>query len=1038
MSSLVNDWNNEINSAGAGLQLMRLADDNGEPRLFSLDHRAEFLSQGRGHAIAFAVSNETIFVATSRNFILRHDASSSGIAELELTKSPETRVRRMFIDPLGLHALITLQTGSVVETLYVDKTWKKARPLTKLKGLIISSIAWPTVLRAHSVRDALLGTDKGALLSLTIEKEGSKESVTPLCTLPGGQSCPIAGLAQVPLPSNNFTTRSSTNTSSKDEQNQQKLVMALCGTHLHLFKGGPTLASLFAAYDPSTLPCKDSKVFDLPIEQGAAQLQLLCSPLHPEQAVLSGNAVFWMPQPTEFAILSTSGVYYGHLDLNSSHIDELDHLKAHKLLPASILHGNNDASGAQPSAVASPTDRPLSLALTQHHLVLLYPSRLQFINRISKRPVQEIPLEHFATPMRGAAALPLGLCRDALAGRVIVLAGDDALEVDTNNEDRDMWQVYLERGEYSLSLPYCRTSAQRNAVYLAEADSLLADGHTVDAAERYGKVTAAYPAFEDLALRLMEANDPIALRSFLIARLGTLGPDDKAQATMVATWLLELLLDSANRAALGRNEGPAGAAVADDADHDVQRFLTERVEFLDPGTVVTLLEGYGRGDDLLTFAKARGDHETVLELLVQRGEAERALEVLRKPSVSPELAYRYAPSLVSLAPAQTVQAWIEASPPLDPRRLLPALLHLAERSAPPAARAEALRYVRHCVDRQGCIDNAVHNFIVALLAGDATQEHVLLDHLTTARDILGRPLYDPVHALRLAQELGRHRATVELLCEVGLWEDALDLALKAVDQELAVAVARRPSNNAGLTRKLWLAIARHVVGKGLPEDEEGRKEQVREVSKVLDESRGAVHIEDVLPLFPDFVEIGAFRDAICASLERYNEEMESLRSEMTVATRTAAALRESLENVEGRAAAVDLEGPCAACGRPLHLQPPASAGPTGGHLPRVFVFPTGNAFHGSCLCAEAAALAPPPQRLRIEKLAKRLAAVPEGATTAPAIGPNDAAVPVAELRRQLEDEIAVEDPFCGEIVVRHLTKPFILPEEAEEAASWAV
>jgi hypothetical protein len=943
----------------------------------------------------------------------------------------------MFIDPLGLHALITLQTGSVIETVYVDSSWKKARPLVKLKGLVISSIAWPTVLRAHSIRDALLGTDKGALLALTIEKEGIKESVTTLCTLPGGQTGPIAGLAQVPLqPSSTGNSTTATKT-PKDEQNQQKLVMALCGTHLHLFQGGPTLTALFASYDPSTLPCKDSKIFDLPIEQGAAQLQLLCPPLHPEQSVFSGNAPFWMPQPTEFAILSTSGVYYGHLELNSSHVDELNHLKSHKLLPASILNGSS-GGGGDVSAAASPTDRPLSLALTQHHLILLYPSRLQFINKISKRPVQEIPLEHFATPMRGAAALPLGLCRDALAGRVIVLAGDDALEVDTDNEDRDMWQVFLDRGDYSLSLRYCRTAAQRNAVYLAEADSLLADGHTVAAAERYGKVTAAFPAFEDLALRLMESNDPIALRSFLITRLGTLGPDDKAQATMVAIWLLELLLDSANRAALGRNEGPAGAAAAEDADQDVQRFLIDRVDFLDPGTVVTLLEGYGRGDDLLTFARARGDHETVLELLVQRREAERALEVLRKPSVSPELAYRYAPSLVSLAPAQTIQAWIEASPPLDPRRLLPALLHLAERTAPPAARAEALRYVRHCVDRQGCVDTAVHNFIVALLAGDSTQEHALLDHLTTARDVLGRPFYDPVHALRLAQESGRYRATVELLCEVVLWEDALELALTSVDQELAVAVARRPSDNAALTRKLWLAIARHVVGKGLPVDEEGRKEQVREVSKVLDESRGAVHIEDVLPLFPDFVEIGAFRDAICASLERYNEEMESLRSEMTVSTRTAAALRESLEKVEGRAAAVDLEGPCAACRRPLHLHPPASAGPTGGHIPRVFVFPTGNAFHGSCLCAEAAALAPPPQRLRIEKLAKRLATVPEGATTAPALGPNDPAVAVAELRRQLEDEVAVEDPFCGEIVVRHLTKPFILPGEAEEAASWAV
>ena len=1010
----------------------------------SLLTRIPHLYRGRGHAVAFAVSNDTLFLATSRNFVLRHDTSGGGVAELELTKSQDARVRRMFVDPLGLHVLITLQSGSSLETFYLDSTWKKARPIPKLKGLVISSVAWPAVLRAGSIREALLGTEKGALLALTIEDGGGKDSVTPLCMLPGGSNNPIAGLAQVPLSSQKAGSAQPTSppdptrggggggSSTFAPVNEDRFVMALCGTHLHLFQGGPTLPALFAAYDSSSLPCKEAKVFDLPIEQGAAQLQLLSPPRHPDLALITGGAPFVMPQPTEFAILSTSGIYYGRLDLSNAHDDELDHVRAHKLLPTGILNG-----GTSGSAPPAPADRPLSLALTQHHLVLLYPSRLQFINRSSKRIVQEVPLERFAAPLRGAAALPLGLCRDALAGRVTVLAGDDALEVDTADEDRDMWKVYLDKGEYSSALPFCRTAAQRNAVYLAEADSLLAEGHAVAAAERYGKVTAATPAFEDLALRLMEATDPHALRAFLLARLGTLGNDDRAQATMVATWLLELLLDVANRAALGRGEGPAGASAAADADAEVQKFLSERVEILDPGTVISLLEGYGRGDDLLAYARARGDYEAVLELLVQRGEAERALEVLRKPSVNTELAYRYAPALVALAPAQTVQAWLETSPPLDPRRLLPALLHLAEHSAPPAARAEALRYVRHCVERAGCVDPAVHNFAVALLAGDANQEPALLDFLATARDPLGRPLYDPVHALRLAREWGRHRATVALLAEVGLWEDAVELALTSVDRELAVAVARRPAGDPALTRKLWLAIARHVVGKGLPEEESERRDQVREVSRLLDESGGAVHIEDVLPLFSDFVEIGAFRDAICASLERHNEEMEGLRVEMAIATRTAAALRESLEKVEARSAAVDLEEPCAACGRPLHQLPPAAAGPNGGALPRLFLFPTGNAFHGSCLCAEAAELAPPPQRTRILKLARRLVAVGQGVIVAPP-DEGDPSAPVVELKRQLEDEIAVEDPYCGEVVVRHLTKPFILPDEADEAASWAL
>jgi hypothetical protein len=47
------------------------------------------------------------------------------------------------------------------------------------------------------------------------------------------------------------------------------------------------------------------------------------------------------------------------------------------------------------------------------------------------------------------------------------------------------------------------------------------------------------------------------------------------------------------------------------------------------------------------------------------------------------------------------------------------------------------------------------------------QEQQLLDYLTSGRDLAGRPLYDPVHALRLARDRGCLRASVALFCEVG-------------------------------------------------------------------------------------------------------------------------------------------------------------------------------------------------------------------------------------------------------------------------------
>ena len=54
-----------------------------------------------------------------------------------------------------------------------------------------------------------------------------------------------------------------------------------------------------------------------------------------------------------------------------------------------------------------------------------------------------------------------------------------------------------------------------------------------------------------------------------------------------------------------------------------------------------------------------------------------------------------------------------ASPPLQPRRLLPALLRYADEGAPSAARTHAQRYVQFCMQRLQSSDPAVHQLAVS-------------------------------------------------------------------------------------------------------------------------------------------------------------------------------------------------------------------------------------------------------------------------------------------------------------------------------------
>lgn len=1036
--SLLDEWNTEIRrdrfGASQAPEEQRL---EREPEPFALDLRCDLLARGRGHAVQFAASNDHLFVATSRNFLLRHDLSgaTTTVGELELSRTPDARVQALFVDPLGLHALVVMQVGGSTETLYVDASWKKARPISKLRGHVPTAVAWPPALSPRTLSELLLGTEAGRLLELGCDAEsgGKKDRLHALHDL-RDEAGAVTGLLQAPLGPG------------------RRLVAALCGTRLHLFSGGPSLAALFAG------DCASRSV-ELPLDAPATALCTLCAPCPPDSTLVelvAAGAAVDMPRPEAFAVLSPSGVYWGDLDLNPGVGDDAERLVRCALLPAAALAPRSPHAqlGQQAQQRA---ERALGLVLTGHHHALLYPSCLRFVSRVSKALAQEVAVDRLSAPLRGVPVLPLALARDHLAGRVYLLAGDDALEVDCGAEGAGLWRAYLRKGQWAAALRHAEGARQRNAVLSAQADAAFDEGRYEEAGGLYGRVTSTSPSFEELALRLMDAGEPAALEAFLQARLDTLGPADAAQRTMVATWLLELLLDRSNAALLARR-AEGGEQRYQELCGRLRALLEGRAALLDPGTTAALLGAAGRSAELLAYARARGDFEAVLEALLAAGEAEQAAAVLRRPSIPPELHYKFAPALAAAAPALAVQSWVESQPPLDPGRLLPALLLLcgetgegeaaacAGPAPPPGSTEAALRYVRYAVGTLGSTDAALHNLAVALLAADPQGEGALLEYLSSSRSPGGVPLYDPVAALRVARERRCPKASVQLLCELGLYPDAVAAAL-SFDPDLAAGIARSrgDAGDEQLSRKLWLEIAADTIERGVrggggeqggESDTASMEEDIRAVAALLDASGGALRIEDVLPLFPDFTTIDAFKAAVCSSLERYNQEIEDLRREMQLASDTAQAIREDLSRLDQREATVDLSEPCARCSRPLRTPPPSSAGPSGGALPRLYLFPTGAAYHASCLCAEAASLAPEPRRRRILALAERLAAVPEGAATAPARG-GDPTAPVAELRRALAEVAAREDPRAGEeSVTALLHKPFVGADEEAELRSW--
>lgn len=75
------------------------------------------------------------------------------------------------------------------------------------------------------------------------------------------------------------------------------------------------------------------------------------------------------------------------------------------------------------------------------------------------------------------------------------------------------------------------------------------------------------------------------------------------QATMVASWVVELYLDHINRAML--EETPEASTSGQQHEQALRDFLRDHVDVLDVNVTIGLLASYGRLDDLMHYATYR-------------------------------------------------------------------------------------------------------------------------------------------------------------------------------------------------------------------------------------------------------------------------------------------------------------------------------------------------------------------------------------------------------------------------------------------------
>ncbi|XP_043488268.1 vacuolar protein sorting-associated protein 18 homolog isoform X2 [Polistes fuscatus] len=955
----------------AGFIQMKLQDDS---PIFT---KQKIIFSPSDKIIHLVVSSNLIVIAMANNVLLRIDMKQPDkVEEIDISKyAVGMKMSNLFLDPLGYHLLITLTSKNgdnpPPELLYLHRKTTKLKQAGKFKGHEITAVGWNFSNTSETITGPiLLGTSKGLIFETEIS-DGDKIFNTSLeqywrqvFDIGKNSKPPITGLEFHKLP------------------NSDKY-MIIVTTVMRIYQ------YIGSVQNPDEKPLLQ-QVFNKYLNIQESFIEMISS-------LTYSKLQFFYPSlgalPKSFGWLTETGILYAYIDPNLS--DPKSVLVKQQMItcPETSLMGNN---------TSYINTIPLSFVLTEFHALLLYPDRVKGISLLNQDLI-------FEDIYNDTVEKLLNIVKDPVNRSIWAYSERAVFKYKVTKEDRNVWQVYLDKEEFELAKQYCKDNpAYIDQVLVKQAEMLFKNKQYEESALTYADT---HSSFEEISLKFLQEWQIEALKIFLKKKLDGLKSQDKTQITMIVVWVIELFMNQMGEVRSkdsSYTHNPQYIALQKQFDSFLSMHKVEECIKKNRKIIYELMSSHGDKENLMRLTIMHSNYEEVIRQHLYKNNYLEALEVL-KNQTNKDLFYQFSGTLLQELPRPTVTALISQGSLLKPSKLLPALVscNSDEKHA-----KEIIRYLEFCVYKQSCQEQAIHNFLLSLYA--RYKEEEVMHYISSQGQYIGMVHYDVHYALKLCQEAGLTEACVQLSALLGLWTTAVDLAL-TIKVDLAKQIAAMPSErDDALRKKLWLKIAEHVVRE---------KNDIQQVMEFLQQC-DLVRIEDILPFFSDFVTIDHFKDAICKSLQDYNRHIQDLKEEMEEATKAAEVIRKDIQTFRTRCTFVDARDTCNSCDVQLLLRP-------------FYVFPCGHRFHSDCLVAALTPMLSMDQRTKLADLQRQLTVISNRSenTASARLAP----LPVKDqIKADIDELVASECLYCGELMIESIDKPFIEEEDYERVMrEWA-
>ena len=917
--------------------------------------------------ISMAVGKRTFVVLTSQREVIQGDFNNKPITiALPCGKSVIGAV--VYMDLYGYHCIVLVSSK---EVYYLESG--RVCCLVKLSGKEICSIAFGSVLSKKDTGVMLIGTSDGWICSYRIrisEGQVEEENLSKFSVLPSKE--PIYGLLYESYSSKELTPAT--------------LIIAVTNETCYQFYETTTIDKLLST-------CSTPKKL-----QSLEQKNLQRTELKPYYKYTPDNRYLL----SSFIWKTGVGVCYADIKANNLTLEELK-LKTY---------------GRQDQYI------PNTISIDNYYIFLIYKNNLTIISRDTDiiEYSEDLKVQgdycnmiyHYNTHSIWFQAKHIV--------RIIEI------------KEKSEWRYYLEKGNYKEAMILCKNVNEDYARYCAGlyADEEFEKGNYLLAADSYFQSNRS---FEEVSIKLLLSGNNEALQHYLIRLLLTI---DKIQKNLIklnllCSWLIQLKLDRLNELAgmiegLSTEETKEALRFIEEKQKqflkELYDFLFEYKDFINPNVVLELLQGYGKLEICLWFAKEKQNHEAMVLYYISNQRVKDALKVVSEleGDKKNQLMISYISIFINYAPEDTISSLCESFKSINAEYLIPAIPMIESKYF-----AAASNFIKQHIDTLS--NSLLYNLYIMLLAqanDDNSHEQLLEFFRVQEKQSKSMGIaFDKSFGIMLFKFLNMPELLIRVYGIFNLYEAAVNAAIEYNCIELGKKYANMPSDQ-WIRKELWLSIARYVME---------NNSDVQTTFELINESNGSLTLNEILKYIAPKVKLKFIRDDVLSQVNDYDTKILHSKSKLRELNEVAKEIGEFQREVIGHPIHLPTNMSCNKCNQSLTNTEP------------FYAFPCRHAFHLHCLldwydrykCESKAKMSKIQSIEEYKKSIATIIKVKEDISSSKSLLTKVEAIinkkrktklsekeytKLKIIEKKFVDEIASECILCGDIAIERLDAPY--------------